>query len=181
MSTTALSFWTVWVQHWSVDLERRPYVSLRFGAPEKLGETISGEIVYTNLGKVPASNIKSSFYIATDKDLENKALDRKEMGYRHIAFLAPEETDSVSRPIPLSPEARSYHIDVVVSYEGIGRGKRYWTRAGKTFWVGLMRESRYGAYTGEIASDYIDALGDWDRNTNFNVPKPTGTNFDKQK
>ena len=175
-STTWFSYRTAYLQNRSVELDTRPYLSVRLvnltWNTTPTDTFIGPDVVYKNVGKVPATNITTAFYIATDKDGGNRALegyaDEHWGGYKKVTFLAPGEGDAVPRRLSLSPATEVYYFNVVVSYEGVEEGQKYWVEVRKAFRIlnkSLLVE--------------IDSHGNWDRNKTFNPPELIAPDFNK--
>ena len=77
-----------------------------------------------------------------------------------MTFLAPGEGDAVPRRLSLSPATEVYYFNVVVSYEGVEEGKKYWVEVRKAFRV--LNKNLFVE---------IDSRGNWDRNKTFNPPE----------
>ena len=69
---------TASLQNRSVDLDTRPYLSIQLANltwnTTPTDTFIGPDVVYKNVGKVPATNITTAFYIATDKDGGNRGV-----------------------------------------------------------------------------------------------------------
>ena len=157
-------------------LDRRPYLSIRFSNPSYIvtaSDTfIGGDILYTNYGKIPASDIKTHFFITTDMDKTNHTLEEYALenwgGNKTVSYLAPSEYDIISRRLSLSPAAKFYYINVVVSYSGIDRKKVYWISLKKVFRI-----------INNTTLIEIDAEVIWDKDLHLKVPNPSAPNFSK--
>lgn len=165
--TAFFSYRAASLQQKSSDLETRPYLSLRIANlswnTTPTDTFIGPDVVYSNLGKVPASNIQTKFYITTDKDGGNHALEEyaKENwgGYPAVTFLAPGQTEAISRRLSLSPSTEVYYFHAVATYEGIEKDKQYWTELRKAFRI-----------TNRLFIE-IDSFGNWDRTDEVAVPE----------
>lgn len=163
------------------EFELRPYVSMNlinFGAgpiPELNAFSIGGEISFNNYGKVPASKIKTNYYITTDVDPGNRYDSLNDYaecnwgGLKKISFLGPNEREKVALTMDLSPVTKLYYINGIVSYEGIEADRTYWTSFKKV--IRIIKDNH--GYRGVE----IDSFGDWDRNNNFNPPKLEAPDF----
>jgi hypothetical protein len=164
----------------SLDLEVRPYISIRLinfdVSRDKENTFIGGDILYYNYGKTPASNMKTRFYIATKEDgIGNRSLEEYAQdawgGYKKISFLCPTEFDKVSRRLSLSPSTTIYYINAIVEYEGIEENRTYWTSFKKVIRI-------IDINTLKPTYIEIDSSGNWDRNKNFTLPELEKPNFD---
>lgn len=171
--TAFFSYRAASLQQKSSDLETRPYLSLRIANlswnTTPTDTFIGPDVVYSNLGKVPASNIQTKFYITTDKDGGNHALEEyaKENwgGYPAVTFLAPGQIEAISRRLSLSPSTEVYYFHAVATYEGIEKDKRYWTELKKAFRI-----------TNRFFIE-IDSFGNWDRTDDLAIPEARPPNM----
>ena len=174
VSTTWFSYKAASLQGRSVDLDTRPYLAVQLANltwnTTPTDTFIGPDVIYHNVGKIPATNIETKFYIATDKDGGNRALedyaDEHWGGYKKVTFLAPGEGDLVPRRLSLSPATEVYYINVIVSYEGVDEDKRYWIELRKAFRI----------FNKDLLVE-IDSRGNWDRNKNYQLPGLTVPNF----
>lgn len=180
--TAAIYYWGASLQHRSVYLDTRPYVQLKFDGPhwkdsfemsKKEGQVeIGGALIFHNHGKVPAVNVQTSVYIATDKDSGNRAPEfyrREGSRLSAVSSLESGGEDYVSGWSSLGAAIEFYYVDVVVSYEGVDRGRKYWSRLTKTFRIVDRKGDK----------DIVEAAGaaDWDREQRRGVPNPSAPRF----
>ncbi len=179
--TLFITIWSALLQRRSVYLDTRPYVQLTFNGPDfydadtvkENGKVkIHGTLKYHNHGKVPSVNMRTSFYISTDKDYGNRAREfyRRDSGIlRTVSSLESGGEDYVDGSGLFTAAMEFYYVDVVVSYEGVDKGRRYWSRLTKTFRV-VDRDGH---------KDMIEVRGaaDWDREQPRRVPEPSLPGF----
>ncbi len=176
--TAMIYYWGASLQHRSVYLDTRPYIQLKFRGPdwkdsiESLKKEqqveVSGTLLYHNQGRVPAVNVQTNIYIATDKDHGNQTAEFYRIEgntLNTVSSLESEDTDYVSGWCSLAAAMEFYYVDVVVSYEGVDRGRKYWSRLTKTFRI----VDRNGG------KNVVEVLGaaDWDREQRCRVPEPS--------
>lgn len=139
----------------SVDMPeaRRYEIRRRDGSLEDVG--YGGDVVLSNFGKTPAANIRTHYYITTDKDLKNhegREWFREALGdFPSISFLAPNSSGREIGGRSLSPSATYYYFEALTTYEGLGN-RRHWTHIRKVFAINGIQFLT------------IRAFGDWDRN-----------------
>jgi len=161
--------WVVYTNNSSTDLANRAYVSVNMKDPVrfKQGQDVfyGNGVVLKNGGKTAASKVSTSYYITTDLDGNNmngdRWFDEHLGGFGAVSFIAPgaEEIEPGFRS--LSPAADYYYFEALTSYEGLQRGRSYWTHIRKIFF--------HHKPTGRLYP--VFSQGEWDRNDNFNPPR----------
>lgn len=127
-------------------------------------------VSYRNTGKVPAVDIETQAYLSSDKAGENRGsrFYRRDVGAQStVSSLGSNQEDYASSKVILPAAMTKYYVDIVVSYEGVDRGKKYWSRLTRTF----RMEDRNHMFVEE------DAAVDWDRGQVRRPPKPSAPNF----
>ncbi|MBI3320553.1 MAG: hypothetical protein HYZ89_08255 [Candidatus Omnitrophica bacterium] len=175
IATALIYYWGASLQHRSVYLDTRPYIQLTLNSPQwdnpmegKVELTCS--VSYRNTGKVPAVNIETEAYVSSDKDGESRGSKfyRRDVGAQStVSSLGSNQEDWASSKVVLSAAMTKYYVDIVVSYEGVDRGEKYWSHLTKTF----RMEDRNHMFVEEGASV------DWDRGQSRRPPKPAASDF----
>lgn len=177
IATAGIYYWGASLQHRAVYLDTRPYIQLTLNSP-RWDNPIEGKVeltcslTYCNTGKVPAVNIETQAYVSSDKDGENRASKfyRRDVGaWSTVSSLGSNQEDYGNSEVVLPASMKKYYVDIVVLYEGVDRGKKYWSRLTKVFQL----EDRNHVFVEEHATV------DWDRGEFRKPPQPTALDFDK--
>lgn len=175
VATLIFVIWTTYLQKesniaqtFAIEAEYRPVLSVYMDSPgvgigKDGGVYYGGPIILQNKGKIPASNIKTEYYITTDIDKSNAEdsdyFERTLGGRGKITFLGANETGVEYGIRSLSDKANYYYFEAVVSYEGISSDKKYWLKIIKLYKVDLSNYKLLSAYN----------YGRWDRNSDFSI------------
>lgn len=163
----ALNIWTV---RDTREVDIRPYISVSMIDPIQVSDTVGKNvyfgnyIIVNNAGKTPASNVSIRYYLTSEAEMAGatgqKWVDRKVEGLSTLGFIAPGTFTKEPGFKALSPSAKYYYFEAVVSYQGLSSSRRYWTHVKKVF--------RYDRPEGK----FVLATGDmeWDRNRDTVVP-----------
>ncbi|HOX09264.1 MAG TPA: hypothetical protein PLA52_01330, partial [Candidatus Omnitrophota bacterium] len=121
-------------------------------------------IILNNTGKTPAANVSVRYYLTSEaekaKTSGQRWMDQKVEGISTLGFIAPGTFTKEPSFKALSPSAKLYYFEAVVSYQGLSSSRRYWTHVRKVF--------RFDRAEGR----FVIALSDseWDMNRHFGVP-----------
>jgi len=152
------------------EIDIRPYVSVDMIDPMQINDTegknvyFGNYIILNNTGKTPAANVSIRYYLTSEAEKARtpgqKWMDQKIEGISTLGFIAPGTFTKEPSFKALSPSAKYYYFEAIVSYQGLSSPKRYWTHVRKVF--------RFDRAEGK----FVIALSDseWDMNRDFGVP-----------
>lgn len=149
---------------------------------------VNGDIAFRNEGFMPAIINSVSYFVTTDKDQRN--LDTPKYfidnlgSYPYPTIIFPkQESLKFHYGADCSPSSERIYFNVVVSYEGYRADnlikKNYWYSfiskyASIRMPAKIKNKLEDGTENGIDASIFevikLEMKGDWDRDTNFNVP-----------
>jgi len=125
-------------------------------------------MILDNNGKTPADNVTAKYILTTElekqKQSGQKWIDERQEGIGSLGFISPGGMIKEPGFKSLSPAAKYYYFEAIVSYQGLSSPKRYWTRVRKVFKMD------------KTAGKFIEALSEseWDNNRVFSVPQISG-------
>lgn len=164
----------------SFSLEQRPYIYLYL--QKVFNYTPSGDmfgggyLFFENEGKIPASNVKLDFKVASDSAGEinvKKWFEDVLGGFAEVRTIFPHQKDLKVYIHPSIGKAKFFFIDIVVTYTGTEDKREYWYRLQEVY--NLKGD---GSNVEAIA---IKTDTDWDNNKDNNKPEISLPDFNKYK
>jgi hypothetical protein len=165
------------------NLEKRPYLYVDLEPLSKYYSDGSihggGWAVYKNEGQIPASDVQTEFKVATD-DVQGE-IDIKKWYEQKLGGKFPEVKTVFPKQggvkIPINPsinkKAKFLSIEVLVTYSGIEKNKRYWSKFSQMYDVIVDGKNMKLTPRGPII--------DWDRDLNSELPPLTIPNWKEYK
>jgi hypothetical protein len=170
MAIVLLIAWNIKTGQDMKDVDIRPYVSVDMIDPIQINDTegmnvyFGNYIILNNTGKTPAANVSVRYYLTSEaektKASGQKWIDRKMEGISTLGFIAPGKFVKEPGFKALSPSAKYYYFEAVVSYQGLASSRKYWTHVKRIF--------RFEKAEGKFTIAFSDS--EWDRNCNFGMP-----------
>ncbi|MFA5335933.1 MAG: hypothetical protein WC324_03335 [Candidatus Omnitrophota bacterium] len=154
------------------EINIRPYVSVDMIDPVQIndGENknvyFGNYIILNNTGKTPASNVSARYYLTSEADrskpaaADKKWVDERMEGVSSMGFIAPGTFIKEPSFKALSPSAKYYYFEAIVSYKGQVSSKRYWTHVRKMY--------QFDKASGKFMASLNNV--DWDMNSSFVAP-----------
>lgn len=199
----------------SFELENRPYLyvdisPLAFSNREKLPNTdgdydnlyVGAELIYKNVGKLPACNIKSEIHFYSDVD-EGDNFERLKQWYRQTFGYFPEPTtifphqegQKVVSRVDCSDATKDYLFTIRITYTGENPNKAYWYATDVRYYIekGHFIQKQKMVQLGdkiiqmpsvkEYSVYFIHATSDYDRDGKIKMPDALtrGALFEKEK
>ena len=156
------------------NLDKRPYLYIHFEPYfkyESAGAIYGGgEMSYKNEGQVPASYMQTEFRVATDAqgEIDIKKDHKQKVGteFPEVKTVFPKQ---VSEKIPIHPsisrEAKFLFIEVLVTYSGIEKDKKYKEYKEYCYKFKQVYNIKIDSKMEKpILTELIDRDEDWDRN-----------------
>jgi hypothetical protein len=173
LTLTAIVLLFAWNLKTGQDLKEisiRPYVSVDMIDPIQISDGegknvyFGNYIILNNTGKTPAANVSVRYFLTSEiekAEPENqKWIDEKIEGVGSLGFIAPGAFIKEPGFRALSPSAKYYYFEAIVSYRGLASQKRYWTHVKKVF--------QFDRPAGKFKTALSDS--EWDRNSSFGAP-----------
>ena len=164
-------------------LEHRPYLYLYMNTlgvgQKKPGEAWfgGGSMRFRNVGRDPASNIKTQHMVASDtlNEIDFVGWFEKAFGgFPHINSVFPGQEDA---EVPCHPmistgdkKPKLMYIGAVVTYEGPKSGMIYWYKFSRVYAIKFSKEKDKEGLV-KVSIYPLKADHDWDKNLNGQPPK----------
>ncbi|MFA5093860.1 MAG: hypothetical protein WC512_01295 [Candidatus Omnitrophota bacterium] len=156
------------------EVDVRPYVTIKIIDPIQISDNGTNSVYFGNYmildnnGKTPAANVTAKYILTTELDKQKQSgqkwIDERQEGIGSLGFISPGGMIKEPGFKSLSPVAKYYYFEAIVSYQGLSSSKRYWTRVRKVF----RMDKTSGRFI-EVLSE-----SEWDNNRVFSVPQISG-------
>lgn len=151
-------------------LEKRPYLYVNlvpdFGYNDQIKDVFGGgNVVFKNVGQIPASNIETTFNVGTERgEINLKDWFVKELGgFPEVKTVFSQDINSIFIHPQIGKDTRFFYLDVLVTYSGHNTDNKYWykfTQVYNVYWDGK-----------KLNKTPIKTDTDWDRNIDID-PAP---------